>query len=198
MLPRRRMALACFALAGLAAAHFAGPAYGVPPLLLHNTSSSLPRGLYRLAHKPPVQRGEIVVLPHPPRHRAPWLMKQVVGTAGALYCWSEATGTHLLDGRPMPPPSAAARALGVPVWRGCRRLGHGELVGYGEGPSYDSRHLGPLRESQLWGALNRAGFPGGVLVWVTRPRRGPRSGHNSEPRLRRAARSRSARAAGGG
>lgn len=149
---RRRVALACFALAGLAAVHFAGPAHGLPPLLLENTSPSLPLGLYRLAHRPPVRVGEIVVLPRPPHHRAPWLMKRVVGTAGAFYCWSESMDTHLLDGRPMPPPSRLAVALKVPVWRGCRRLAPGELVGYGQGASYDSRHLGPVQESQLWGA----------------------------------------------
>lgn len=149
---RRRVALGIWALAGLAALHFAGPAHGLPPLLLANTSPSLPRGLYRLVHKPPVRVGEVVVLRHPPHHRAPWLMKRVAGTAGALYCWNADLGTHLLDGRPMPPLSRPAVVLEVPVWRGCRRLGSGELVGYGEGASYDSRHVGPVRESQLWGA----------------------------------------------
>jgi type IV secretory pathway protease TraF len=149
---RRRAALACWALGGLAALHFAGPAHGLPPLLLANTSPSMPVGLYRLAHRPPVRVGEVAVLPRPPHHRAPWLMKRVMGTAGSLYCWDAALGTHRLDGWPMPPPSRLALELGVPVWRGCRRLEHGELVGYGEGASYDSRHLGPVQESQLWGA----------------------------------------------
>lgn len=149
---RRRAALLCWALGGVAALHFAGPAYGLPPLLLANTSPSMPEGLYRLLRRPPVRVGEVVVLPRPPHHRAPWLMKRVAGTAGALYCWDATLGTHRLNGRPMPPPSALALALGMPVWRGCRQLAPGELVGYGEGASYDSRYLGPLPEGRLWGA----------------------------------------------
>jgi hypothetical protein len=68
-----------------------------------------------------------------------------------VYCWRPELGTHELAGRPMPPPSGLARVLGVPIWNGCRRLGPGEVVGYGQGPSYDSRHIGPVREADLWG-----------------------------------------------
>jgi type IV secretory pathway protease TraF len=129
-----------------------GPALGLfPPLLLENTGRSMPVGLYVYDHAIPARRGEIVVLPHPPQFRGPWLMKRVKGVAGDRYCWDADLGTHVLAGRAMPPPSGLARGLGVPVWTGCRQLGGNEIVGYGEGVSYDSRHLGPVRQTDLWG-----------------------------------------------
>jgi type IV secretory pathway protease TraF len=150
--PHRYAILLGTVLALIATVAWHGPALGLfPPLLLENTGRSMPVGLYVYDHGPPARRGEIVVLPDPPRFRGPWLMKRVEGVAGELYCWRPALGTHELAGRLMPPPSRLARALGVPVWRGCRRLGPGEIVGYGAGASYDSRHIGPVREAGLWG-----------------------------------------------
>ncbi len=46
--------------------------------------------------------------------------------------------------------------------------------------------------------MNRAGFSGGRLVWLRRPRLGPRLGHNSVPPPRREGCGRSVRAADGG
>ena len=58
----------------------------------------------------------------------------------------------MLAGRIMPPPDPAAQQLGLEPWRGCHRLVVGEVVGYGQSPdSYDSRYLGPIAESRLWG-----------------------------------------------
>jgi hypothetical protein len=45
--------------------------------------------------------------------------------------------------------------------------------------------------------VNRAGFAGGCLVWVTQPGRSPWSEHNSAPRPRREGYCRSARGGGG-
>lgn len=149
---RKTLAIGCFALGALAVVHFAGPSFGLAPLVLKNTSPSMPVGFYRLDHRPPVRVGEIVVYPNPPQHREPWLMKRVAGVEGSLFCWNEASGTHWLDGEPMPAPSRMALDIGVPVWKGCRRLTRGEFVGYGEGDSYDSRHLGILDSAKLWGA----------------------------------------------
>jgi type IV secretory pathway protease TraF len=149
---RRRLVLAGSSAALAAAVAWHAPALGLcPPLLLRNTGPSMPLGLYVYDHAPPARRGEVVVLRRPPAFRHPWLMKRVEGVAGDLYCWRPELGTHELAGRPMPPPSELARALGVPVWRGCRRLAPGEVVGYGRGPSYDGRHTGPVREADLWG-----------------------------------------------
>lgn len=156
--PRRGAILAGTALALAVTVAWHGPGLGLfPPLLLENTGRSMPVGLYLYDHGAPARRGEIVVLPDPPLFRGPWLMKRVAGTAGDLFCWDPGRGTHRLAGRSMPPPSALARELGVPVWTGCRRLGAGEIVGYGEGASYDSRHFGPVRESDLWGVYRPLG-----------------------------------------
>jgi type IV secretory pathway protease TraF len=149
---RRWTILAGTALTLAATVVWHGPALGLfPPLVLKNTGHSMPLGLYVYDHEPPARRGEIVVLPDPPHFRGPWLMKRVEGVAGDRYCWNSALGTHELAGRLMPPPSGQARSLGVPVWIGCRQLEPGEIVGYGQDASYDSRHLGPVREADLWG-----------------------------------------------
>lgn len=150
---RRTIAVCCFASGALVLLAFAAPGRGVPPLFLRNTGHSMPLGFYRFAHLvPPVAVGEIIVLPHPPHHREPWLMKRVAAVAPASYCWREDLGTHTLNGKRMPPPSRLALVIGVPVWKGCRRLEPGEVVGYGDSEdSYDSRYLGPIETGKLWG-----------------------------------------------
>lgn len=132
---------------------YAAPTFGVvPPLALRNDSPSMPEGYYLYAHRLPARVGEVVVLRHPPHFDLPWLMKRVEGVEGDLFCWHPELGTHLLNGRPMPPPSPQARELGIPVWQGCDRLRPGEIVGYGRtADSYDSRYLGPVSTRQLWG-----------------------------------------------
>jgi type IV secretory pathway protease TraF len=129
------------------------PTFGlVPPLLFRNDSSSEPEGYYLYAHHVPAKRGEIVVLRNPPHFQLTWLMKTVEGVEGDLYCWDEAFGTQLLNGRPMAPPDPLASRLGIPIWHGCRRLEPGEVVGYGRtADSYDSRYFGPVQERKLWG-----------------------------------------------
>ena len=59
------------------------PTFGwLPPLLLDNTSDSMPEGFYLYAHRvgsPPVARGDVVVVRNPPHFDLPWLMKRVAG-----------------------------------------------------------------------------------------------------------------------
>lgn len=142
---------------------YLAPALGItPPLLYRNDGSSMPQGYYIYAHPPPAARGEIAVLRNPPHFSLPWLMKRIEGVAGDAYCWRPDLGTQTLNGRPMPPPAPAARALGIPVWLGCRMLQAGEIVGYGSSPdSYDSRYLGPVEERDLWGVYRP--------VWAVAP-----------------------------
>lgn len=132
---------------------FMAPTFGLaPPLVFRNDGASEPRGYYVYAHQPPAQLGEIVVMRDPPHFDLPWLMKTVEGVGGARFCWDPRRGIHRLDGRPMPPPHPLAIRLGIPVWRGCRVLEIGEVVGYGRSAdSYDSRYFGPVREDRLWG-----------------------------------------------
>lgn len=51
--------------------------------------------------------------------------------------------------------------------------------------------------ADIAGIVNRAGFSGGYLVWIMRPRLAPRFGHSSALRLQREEYSRSVRAGGG-
>lgn len=147
-----RWRMAALAVTGVA---WATPVLGYAPWPAYwQTGDSLPKGLYALQPGAPIERGAIVVLRDPPHFYLPWLMKRVEGMPGDLYCWDEAAGTHRLNGRPMPPPSPAALAMGLEPWRGCRRLAEGEIVGYGDSPdSYDSRYapLGPVAMARLAG-----------------------------------------------
>lgn len=122
-----------------------------------NTGDSMPHGLYLLQPGAEVARGVDVVLRDPPHFDLPWLLKRVEGVTGDLYCWDAAAGTHLLNGRAMPPPDPRARAMGLLPWQGCRRLEPGEIVGYGQSAdSYDSRYLGPVATDHLAGVYHLA------------------------------------------
>lgn len=152
--PHRRIRnLFAVGLSLAAAAVWASPSTGlVPPLAFHNTGDSMPKGFYVLEPGEGVKRGSIVVVRDPKGFKLWWLMKRVAGVAGDSFCWDETAGTHRLNGRPMPKPAPEAVAMGVPVWKGCRALRPGELVGYGESwTSYDSRYFGPLTTASLFG-----------------------------------------------
>ena len=135
---------------------FLAPALGVGvPLLIRNTGSSMPRGFYVWSHAVPAAKGEVIVVREPKHFRWSWLMKRVVATAGDRFCWRPEIGTHFVGVRRMPPPSPATLELGLQPWRGCRVLEPGEVAGYGRSPdSYDSRYLGPISETQLWGVYH--------------------------------------------
>jgi type IV secretory pathway protease TraF len=158
MAGRARIIAGTLSVTAVTLLHFWGSVIGIPPLLLQNTGHSMPLGLYRFDHLAPVAVGEVVVVRNPPNFRHPWLMKRVVGVAGDTYCWRSDFDTHTLNDTLMPAPSALARDIGIPIWRGCKVLEQGEVVGYGKGESYDSRHLGPVKEAELWGAY--------APVWV--------------------------------
>lgn len=124
----------------------------MPPLGFYNSGTSMPRGLYLFAHAQPAAVGEIVALREPPHFKLRWLLKRVEAVGGERYCWREDLNTHVVDDRPMPPPSPQAVAMGIPVWKGCRNLEADELVGYGRSAtSWDSRYTGPVHMSELWG-----------------------------------------------
>jgi type IV secretory pathway protease TraF len=140
------------------------PTFGLcPPLALYNTTESVAPGLYLYAHDArsvAPTRGDYVAVRNPPHFDVPWLMKRVVGVEGDTFCWDPAIDTHRLNGRPMPPPSPEAEAMGLAVWEGCVTLGPGQIVGYGRTPdSYDSRYrpIGVVDVDRLWGTYR--------LVW---------------------------------
>jgi type IV secretory pathway protease TraF len=136
------------------------PALGLsPPLILHNTSPSVPLGYWLYSTKWPPERGDIVAMRHDP---AFWpgkrvLMKRVEGVAGDLFCWHD--GRHWINDRPMPALDPLAfqmeelyREAGFTIWRGCRALESNEIAGFGDGGrAYGSGFYGPVRLSDLWG-----------------------------------------------
>lgn len=143
--------------------HAAAARWGVP-LALIEVGRSMPKGVYVFRHLAPARVGEVVVEMHPAGFAQPWLMKRVAATAGSLFCWREAKGTHEIDGRRMPPPHPLARTVGLEPWRGCRKIEAGELVGYGQSPdSFDSRYRGPVREAQV-AAVYGLALPLGWLI----------------------------------
>lgn len=130
------------------------PAFGLgmAPLVFSQTGHSMPQGFYLYHHATPAAVGEVVVEREPPDFKLPWLMKRVEGVAGSVYCWRADLGTHTLNGRVMPAPDARAERIGLKVWKECRALRPGEIVGYGvSSDSFDSRYRGPVEESRLWG-----------------------------------------------
>ena len=148
---RARLIASAVVVAGIGA--FLAPALGIGvPLVIRNTGSSMPRGFYVWSHAAPAATGEVIVVRKPAHFRTSWLMKRVVGIAGERFCWRPEFGTHLVGATRMPPPSPDALKLGLQPWQGCRALAPGEIAVYGRSPdSYDSRYLGPINETQLWG-----------------------------------------------
>src|SRR3954451_21624197 len=89
-----------------------------PPLALYNTTESVAPGLYLYAHDArsvAPTRGDYVAVRNPPHFAVPGLMKRGVGGGGDAFCWAPAIGTHRLNGRPRPPPSPEAEAMGLAV-----------------------------------------------------------------------------------
>ena len=133
-----------------------------PYLLVWNSSSSVPPGLYWIEHSGKIRRGEFVLawLAHPQREIADErrylpanvpIIKQVAGVAGDRAC---GTGTMLRIGR-----SVAVRRLradpagrGLPWWNGCRKLSADEVMLLGWSKlSFDGRYFGPIRLEDIEG-----------------------------------------------
>ncbi|AZS19206.1 S26 family signal peptidase [Caulobacter sp. FWC26] len=131
------------------------------PLLLFNTSSSEPVGLYRrVAAAPapgaliafrPVGAAKAYLLGAQPGRARGSILKGVAAGEGALAC---AGSTLSVDGRALGPIATrdgAGRPL--PRWRGCRRLARGEFIVFSDRipNSFDSRYYGPIQATQILG-----------------------------------------------
>ena len=157
----RWLVLAVIPLAGLSL--YIPRWFGVPPLVLLETGTSMPTGLYVYDHALPAAPGEVVVLAKAPHWGRAYLMKRVMGRGGDVFCWDERRQAQRLNGRLLPGPSPRALELGVPVWKECRALGADEYVGFGEGAdSYDSRYFGPSPAVVIYGVYR--------LAWALRLR----------------------------
>ena len=151
------------------------------PRVLWNVSASVPVGLYRLH---PVERlaiGDLVAVQPPPalsdyldeRGYLPRnipLLKHVVALEGALVCRSSNRIT--VDHRRLGQAQAQDRyGRDLPVWRGCHRLGAGEvfLMNPDAPDSLDGRYFGPLPRTAITARL--------TPLWTVSDGRAAAAGH---------------------
>lgn len=133
-----------------------------PILLIWNSSSSVPRGLYWVEHSGKIRRGDFVVARMPPQARqlanernyipatVP-LIKKVAGLAGDRAC---ANGPILRVGRRLVVHRLRKDPSGrnLPWWNECRRLSAHEVVLIGSSRlSFDARYFGPTGFDQIEG-----------------------------------------------
>ena len=149
--------------AAAAAVGLAGSGGPSPRPWLVNETPSLPRGLYLRTSQPAA--GAIVAVA-PPAAAQPYLarlgvptdarlLKRVAAGSGDTVCrdahqliWPRGQAAVL-------PRDRRGRAL--PTWRGCRRLGPGELIVVGDSAaSFDSRYFGPVRLEAVEGVYREA------------------------------------------
>lgn len=131
------------------------------PFLIWNATASVPPGLYRLSHVPPV-RGDIVTV------RLPRSIAELASARGYLPSnvlllkpLSATAGDHVCRRGSLVFINGALRAIALatdsrgqslPIWQGCVKLGPDEFVFIGaRRDSYDSRYFGPIRTSQILG-----------------------------------------------
>ena len=138
------------------------------PLLVWNASPSVPIGLYRPAFRPP-RTGALAILRLTEPHKAiaerrgylrpgALLIKWVAAVAGDRICRHGPLVT--INGRLAARARASdAAARSLPVWRGCTRLGAGQIFVLSGAPgSFDSRYFGPVDPTHIVGTA--------TPVWV--------------------------------
>ena len=135
------------------------------PRLLWNASPSVPVGLYWLHPIDQIAIGDLVAVQPPPAlsdyldargyiPRGVPLLKHVVALEGALVCRSRDAIT--VDHRRLGQAHAQDRyGRDLPVWRGCHRLGAGEvfLMNPDAPDSLDGRYFGPLPRTAITARL---------------------------------------------
>ena len=135
------------------------------PRVLWNASASVPIGLYRLHSVDHLTIGDLVAVQPPPAlsdyldargylPRGVPLLKHVVALDGALICRSGDRIT--VDHRRLGQAHAQDRyGRDLPVWRGCHRLGAGEvfLMNPDAPDSLDGRYFGPLPRTAITARL---------------------------------------------
>ena len=137
-----------------------------PAMALVNESPSLPRGVYIRVLGGAPWRNAVVAVPQPSAVRAYLgrlgmpgdllLIKRVAAVGGDTVCRRD--DRLIMPGRTVVVRERDRRGVGLPAWRGCRRLGTEELFLLGDTPSsFDSRYFGPVHRSQVTGVY-REGF----------------------------------------
>ena len=153
----RISALAALGVA-LAAASFAPKR----PVLVWNTSDSVPIGLY-LVVSTPVRVGDFVVLhlsgtmrrlAYRRRYIAPNtpLLKRVAAMTSDRVC-RRGSVVHIVGRRSIIALRFDRAGRRLPVWLGCQQLHNGQLLVLGtQAGSFDSRYFGPINRDQVVGA----------------------------------------------
>lgn len=153
----------------LAAASFASKR----PVLVWNTTDSVPIGLYHIVSRP-VRVGDFVLvrlsgtieaLAQRRRYIGPNtpLLKRVAAMAGDRVC-RRGCGLRIVGRRSLSVIALRADRSGrrMPEWQGCIQLRNGQLLVLGRGAeSFDSRYFGPVRRNQILGAA--------IPLWLIRP-----------------------------
>ena len=136
---------------------------GHPPWLVWNASASVPIGLYAVDAIIGPHHGDLVVV-RPPEPLARWLadggylprgvplLKRVAALAGQTVCriGRSVTVDTIEMGEARDHDS---RDQPLPVWQGCRVIGHGEvfLMNRQSADSLDGRYFGPLPVATIVG-----------------------------------------------
>lgn len=125
-----------------------------PKKLIWNRTESIPLGLYWVQNAATIQKGELIVF----RFQDRWLLKEVVGVYGDLFCVSQEGDFQVNEdwiGK-----AKKKDTLGNPQLRvlGCQKVLQEEWVvrGYGE-RSFDSRYFGTVQREQILGKAIRIG-----------------------------------------
>lgn len=142
-----------------------GAVVPLAPLLVWNASASAPIGLYLVQPQTLPNRDDMALIEPPvsaaklavERGYLPFgvpLVKRVAAVSGDTVC---AIGSAIsVNGKPVA-ERLAVDALGrpLPVWQGCRTLGHGEVFPLmaSSSDSFDGRYFGPVTASQVLGRL---------------------------------------------
>ncbi len=153
---------------------------GPRPRLIWNASASAPTGLYALHAVDTPAVGDLVAA-MPPQRLANWmaerrylprgvpLLKHVAAKAGQRVC--RRRDSIRIDGRSVATAlERDSHGRPLPVWHGCRILGHSELflLNPAVPDSLDSRYFGPLPVSAVLGRatpLLTRDAPGTPLTW---------------------------------
>ena len=131
------------------------------PVFFWNATASVPVGLYRLSKVAPV-RGDIVAVRLPrsiadfasKRGYLPYnviLLKPLGATTGDHVC-RRGSLVFINDALRAIAAITDSRGLLLPMWRGCKTLGHDEAFVIGaRRHSYDSRYFGPITTRTMVG-----------------------------------------------
>lgn len=149
-----------------------------------NASASVPVGLYRIEQTDRIDVADLVVV-MPPDELADFLaergylprgvpmIKRVLALPGATVCRTGTTITAY-DHRYGEAREHDSLGRALPVWRGCRVVGEGELflMNWDAADSFDGRYFGPIPASTV---IGRA-----ITIW-TPDEPDPVAGHPREP-----------------